>query len=1514
MNIYLFLKSKILTFLIPKNAYGSFSFDEFEDEQSKLINIEAIDDEWNIYSTSNVKIIENKTPVERLKIVPGRHYILRRNNINYLIYISDINNNISKLYNFDSNFDLTIGKKQDSSIIINNNLVGDVCAKIKYENGKIVFEKSDYFCYLDGKIISSQKQEVRFGQQINIYHLKIVILPNIILIIGDNNILLNNILKFNLKNLAFQIDDIEDISIDDQQLYNKSDYYFKTPRLRRFIKTKDIKFSKPPVSNNSDEMPAILTLGPMFTMAIVSGVTVSNSIMNLNSPGGDISRELPQLITAGSMLVSAIVWPVITRWYTKRLKKRKQKKLEKRYSEYLEERKVELDAEAKYQSDVLKENLLSTRECLDVLIKHGYNFWDRRSDQDDFLQVRLGIGSEKLDVDIDYSEDDFTIEEDALKKQADSFVKNYERIYDVPVKYSFFDNKITAIIGNYDKSHAFINNLLLQLLTFYTYEDLKIVVFTNNENKDNWDYLKYVPHNFSNEKDIRFFSSNIDNAKVVSEYLSYFANQRNEQKDMSKPWIPYFIVLIDDYNMVKSFDFMKTITEAEKDLGFSIVLIQERLNELPSKCDNFISIGQTKKCEIIRNTKEEQEHLEFEEEILYDIDMMRIARNIANIPIEFESGETAMPDSLSFLEMEKVGKVEQLNILNRWNTNDSTISLRSEVGVDTQGNLIYLDLHEKEHGPHGLVAGTTGSGKSEFIITYVLSLCVNFSPDIVSFVLIDYKGGGLALAFENRTTGVVLPHLAGTITNLDKGEMDRTLVSIDSEVKRRQKIFNKAREALGESTIDIYKYQRYYKEGKLEEPVTHLFIICDEFAELKSQQPEFMDNLISIARIGRSLGVHLILATQKPSGVVNEQIWSNSKFKVCLKVQDEGDSKEMLKKPDAAYIKQAGRFYLQVGYDEYYVLGQSGWCGAKYFPSDKIVKEEDKSVNFINDAGLFIKSISGNDKAKVEAEGDQFSSIMSSIIDVAKKVNKQAKRLWLDNINPLILVDDVINKYNLEVSQYNVNAILGEYDAPEKQYQDIVKYNYLDDGNTLIYGNDGSENEMLLDAMIYSTCKRHTADEVNFYIIDYGSESMRKYEKLPQIGGIVYASDEEKYNNLIKLIKEEITSRKRLFANYGGEYKNYIKISKLPIIVVMLNNFDAIIESNESLYDTISDLVRDSERYGVVFILTCSTINSVRSKVASNFPNVYAFKLKDKSDYSSIFGIRSDSMPRDIFGRGFVRHDKLHEFQTASLIENSDQLYDFIDIFIKEQETISKSRAKKIPMLPSSVKFDDVKDKFSSINKIPVGISANDLEVIQMDFFEDLGTMITANRLPNTQMFVKSLISMFKAVNGLELFVLDPLKTLNYDKNYIKNYFNDNFEEIIKQITEYVDKLKNEKSNVYGIVLIYGLDKFISKIETKSVIDDFSNVIKAYEKIGVIVVDDALKLKNYIFEQWFKVLFNMNNGVWIGKGIYDQSLLHLSSVTKSMNKDIPNNMGYIIKDSSSNLCKVLDFFSKKEED
>lgn len=374
-------------------------------------------------------------------------------------------------------------------------------------------------------------------------------------------------------------------------------------------------------------------------------------------------------------------------------------------------------------------------------------------------------------------------------------------------------------------------------------------------------------------------------------------------------------------------------------------------------------------------------------------DAGRCMRIVANTDLRIVSQAYSLPKTVTFLEMFGVGRVEDLNPMKRWRESNPMKSLSTPVGIGSGGELMQLDLHQKFQGPHGLVAGMTGSGKSEFLITYILSMAVNYHPDEVAFVLIDYKGGGLAGAFDDPDKGIHLPHLVGTITNLDGPTIQRALVSIQSELTRRQRIFNQVKHITDEGTMDIYAYQRLYRGGQVDEPMPHLFIISDEFAELKQQEPEFMERLISIARIGRSLGVHLILATQKPSGVVNDQILSNTKFRICLKVQDRSDSMDMLKRPEAAELKDTGRFYIQVGYNEFFSLGQSAWAGAPYEPRSQVVSRRDDSVQVIDNVGQPLIEVRPPREAQT-AQGSELIAVLKELTAVAQAQGIPFRSLW----------------------------------------------------------------------------------------------------------------------------------------------------------------------------------------------------------------------------------------------------------------------------------------------------------------------------------------------------------------------------------------------------------------------------------------------------------------------------------------------------------------------------------------
>ena len=1135
----------------------------------------------------------------------------------------------------------------------------------------------------------------------------------------------------------------------------------------------------------------------------------------------------------------------------------------------------------------------------------------QRIDQSDFLVARIGIGDEPLKVNINYPKKGFTTSENELKKQLDQTIEDCKYIKNVPIGYSFYENNITAVMGDDEKSHHFIDNVLFQLLSFYSYDDLKVVVFTNDQNKKYWDYVKYLNHNMTNDNSFRFFASNEENALLVVDLLKREINSRLEAaKDKEKMLFkPYYLVIVDDIDIVKKTKIIELITESRNNIGFSLIILEKKLSKLPSLCNNFINLADTSSG-VLRNSYEKQEQLLFQDEINPNINMMEFAKILANIPIEISTTNDSfgeLPNMITFLEMEKVGKVEQLNVMNRWDTNDATSNLKAEVGVGSDGNTLYLDLHEKAHGPHGLIAGMTGSGKSEFIITWILSLAINFSPEDVAFILIDYKGGGLAFAFENQTTGAKLPHLAGTITNLDKAEINRTLVSIDSEVKRRQKIFNEARDKLGESTIDIYKYQAFYHDGKIDEPLPHLFIVCDEFAELKDQQPDFMDNLISVARIGRSLGVHLILATQKPSGVVNDQIWSNTKFRVCLKVQDESDSNEMLKKPDAASLKQTGRFYLQVGYDEYFALGQSGWAGAKYYPSDILQKTVDKTVNVIDETGVVIKNIqTGTDKVKnEEAQGEQLAAIINEIIDVAKQSNRFARRLWLENIKEDITIEDVEAKYNYNYDKSVFDIVIGEYDIPENQEQRPLVYNLLNDGNANIVGTDSWESEELLNTMLFNIMRHYLPNEISYYIIDYGSQNFIKFKKAPHCGGIVNPGDNERYRSLFKLIREEQARRKKELADFGGNYIDYVKENpgKMPIMLVILNNYESISEDNEELFNEFGEYLRDSERYGIVYILTSSEVGGIPGRFKQLLGYSLALKLKDPIDYMGVFPLNKKQEPRNLFGRGLCYDgENIHEFQTAFIKKDQQEKNEIISNLISELNQKEVPTAVKIPALPDQVELDDVVTKLKGVNKIPVGIDTKNLDIKTFDLTVETGKLVISSKLRYLKNFMKSFIEELIYLKT-NIIILDPNNSIPEIKTKLSNYFVSDFDSKIDKIIDFIEKSKPDTNN---IIVINSISKLLDKVEDPGKVSELVSKIKMSDNSYFILFDEVSKIKDFAYEDWFRSI-DISEGVYIGPGIEDQSILKISNYNRELSQALPKNYGYYIEEGVYNIIKLIEF-------
>jgi S-DNA-T family DNA segregation ATPase FtsK/SpoIIIE len=826
-------------------------------------------------------------------------------------------------------------------------------------------------------------------------------------------------------------------------------------------------------------------------------------------------------------------------------------------------------------------------------------------------------------------------------------------------------------------------------------------------------------------------------------------------------------------------------------------------------------------------------------------------------------------------------------------TNDSTKSLQAPIGIDTNGMQIVLDIHEKAHGPHGLIAGSTGSGKSEFIITYILSLAVNYHPNDVSMILIDYKGGGLAGAFQKGN--VKLPHIVGTITNIDKVGLQRSLVSIQSELRRRQIKFNQAREKTDEGTIDIYKYQKLFHDGVVKEPIPHLLIICDEFAELKQQQPDFMDELISVARIGRSLGVHLILATQKPAGVVNDQIRSNSKFGICLKVQDRQDSMDVIKRPDAAELKRAGQFYIQVGNNEYFALGQSAWAGASYEPSDIIKKNVDNSMKFVSNIGSVIKKIDDTKRAPVKKDGEQLTNIVKYIYELGKNENIHLKPLWLENIPEIIMLDKTKEKYKIEKKENEVIPVIGEYDDPYNQRQGPVELDFKKQGNIIVYGNAESGKETLISTMVYDIITTYTVREAQMYLLDFGSEALKIFKDAPHVGDVGLSTDAEKINRLFEMIQREMKRRTEVLSNYGGDIKLYVKDTGIPMpqIIVVINNYEGFVENYGEKYDDILlTLCREGIKYGIIFVLTASAYNSVRYRLSQNFRQKIALQLNNEDDFLNIIEGVKKKRPAHVFGRGLIKYSDVYEFQTARICE-PERWNSFIKDEIKKLNSEYTERAVSIPVLPNQIKVEDVRELVTQLDKLPIGIYKASLGLATYDFKNNLVNIISAKNVDVVAEYITHLYEEFNLLEDVEVTVFDSEGIVQETRKNLKlDYQN------------YSLKIQNNlKKNKHNICIIIGIDKFLTNIGT-SILPDLKKA-EELKNYTFIVVDSVFKLKNHEYDDWYKAYITKDTGIWVGNGISDQYILRLNSSNRNLVNNCGDSFGYLIKQEEAMLIKLI---------
>ena len=1004
-----------------------------------------------------------------------------------------------------------------------------------------------------------------------------------------------------------------------------------------------------------------------------------------------------------------IVTSVITYFSSKKEYRKQMVERVEKYNKYLDDKENEIMEARDNEKNIFRRRYYSVEEEITFIERFDSRLFDKSTADKDFLDVYIGRGRVESVCPIKYNAQEFVSLDDPMMEYPEKVHDKYRFIDDMPVVLHLAGINAAGVIGVRSKLYQMAKNLLISVCSGYFWNDVKVFMVMDEIDAPDFSWIRWFRHLTSENSRMRNLIYDDQSRKSGLGFLYEELSTRDSMDETTLRSLPYYVVFLYRTDKIMNHPVMKYVAKAEK-LHFSFIFFEEYEEMLNKDCDIKIYLEPQDNRGYIQKAKDGRTVQSFVYSHVDRKTAEMCALRLGCVYVDEISLESTLTKNITLYKLLGIMNAYDLDLASRWKQSKVYESMAAPIGVKSDGSILSLDLHERYHGPHGLVAGTTGSGKSELLQSYVLSMATLFHPYEVSFIIIDFKGGGMANQFRD------LPHLNAAITNIDGKQIDRSLISIKAELLRRQELFAK------HDVNRIDDYIKLFREGKTDIPLPHLILIVDEFAELKSDQPEFMKELISAARIGRSLGVHLILATQKPAGVVNDQIWSNSRFKLCLKVQDQNDSKEVLKSPLAAEIKEPGRAYLQVGNNEIFELFQSAYSGAPTHVGDT----ESKRAFEIDAVSLSGMRMPVYKQRPEKAEGDEteLDAIVNYINVYCEKKNiKKLPGICLPPLEELIPYPE-----RMETEGTDIIVPIGIYDDPSHQEQKELSVN-LSQNHVFILGSSLSGKTYLIQSMIYGLVSKYSPEDVNIYIMDFASMILRSFEGLGHVGAVVTINEDDKLKNMLQFFSKMIEERRQILAKIGlSSYSAYREAGyrELPQIVLFLDNLTAFRTAFQEHEDEFINICRDGVAVGLSIVATNQQMAGTGYRLLTNFAVRIALHCNEKTQYSGLFDSPS-LQPDDHPGRGIISLDNnLREFQSyiafsmGKEVERNSAIKDFIE------KTNSRYRGKKISAIASVP--DKITDEFiMSVfdekplydNRLLVGVGYKDTKPVFVNMAEN---------------------------------------------------------------------------------------------------------------------------------------------------------------------------------------------------
>lgn len=896
------------------------------------------------------------------------------------------------------------------------------------------------------------------------------------------------------------------------------------------------------------------------------------------------------------------------------------------YLDYLEREREALRERASEVRDAAIELDPST-DALPSIVRDPARRWERRRADSDFCAARIGTSTLPwFELAVPAAESPVEPADPILLSEAELVVDAHASVDGMPARIQLANAGVVAVIGDRDRGVAMLRALIAQLAAHHSPDDVSIALAAPPERIDAWAGVDLLPHTH----DARLFDGPVPARRIapdvrqLAQIIGTSLTDRTQSAASARRGAPVvapsrLIVILDDHGDTASRLPRPDSSFAYADLGVTVIhLLADRLDE-PDDVDVRVTICERSQIET-RVQQLDVSAVEFEPDAMTSSELTALTRALAPLHVrQLAARESEDVDSFDITDLLGLDDPRQIDVDALWQPRRAADFLKVPFAVDDHGLPVYLDLKESAQlgmGPHGICVGATGSGKSEMLRTLILALAIAHPPEDLSMILVDYKGGAAFAPFNG------LPHLAGLIDNLadDPQLTTRAKASLQGEVVRRQQMLKDA-----DASPSITHYRELRRTRNDLPPMPHLFVVIDEFGELLTAEPDFVDLFLQIGRIGRSIGVHLLLSSQRIEAGKLRGLDTYLSYRLGLRTFSESESRVVLDTGDAFTLPSLpGYGYLKVDTTVYQRFRAGYVSGA--LPSEPVVRDEEHPVQVLpvpRYNGI------GSDKDEVDAASpallqlpDTGRQLVDEVVDRLRSGDRAVRPVWLPPLPTHVTLGQLLSTERATNSPFDV--VVGLEDLPSKQEQrpwslDLARSG----GHVTIVGAPQSGRTTLLRTIAASLALAKTPREVAIYGMDLTGGGLRRLEGFPHVGGVATRSDAAKLRRLIEELAGMLTQREAVFKEYGIDSMEQLRsmhaagqIPELDTadVVLLVDGYGALRQDFQDLEDSFVDVMLRASSFGLHLVMTLTRQSELRMAHQPLFGTKLELRVNDPSD------------------------------------------------------------------------------------------------------------------------------------------------------------------------------------------------------------------------------------------------------------------------------------------------------------